>query len=129
MKILALALGAGALLLSALPVQAASSASERKPVPDARPAMLEALRAQDGQAHAVLTGPLADAITKRFAATSPVYIDVTTEKRYPQPGCSRLQVVFWQDAVLLPGADAPRRQQIAFGIDYCLDGLPPRAQE
>jgi hypothetical protein len=47
---------------------------------------------------------MADAITKRFGATSPIFIDVTTEKRYAQPGCSRLKVTFWQDGVLLPGA-------------------------
>lgn len=53
----------------------------------------------DGQAHGVLTGEMADAITRRFGATSPILIDVTTEKHYAQPGCSRLKVTFWQDGV------------------------------
>ena len=53
----------------------------RTPVPDARPLMLAALQATDGQGHGVLTGEMADAITKRFGATSPIFIDVTTEKR------------------------------------------------
>ena len=97
----------------------------RTPVPDARPLMLGALQATDGQAHGVLTGEMADAITKRFGATSPIYIDVTIEKRYAQPGCSRLKVTFWQDGVRLPGAMAPRRQTMDFGINYCLDGRPP----
>jgi hypothetical protein len=37
-------------------------------------------------------------------------------------------VLFWQDGVHLPEAKAPRRQRIEFGIDYCLDGLPPRSR-
>ena len=97
----------------------------RTPVPDARPVMRAALQANDGQAHGLLTGEMADTITQRFGATSPIYIDVTTEKRYAQPGCSRLKVTFWQDGVLLPGATAPRRQTMDFGINYCLDGRPP----
>jgi hypothetical protein len=36
----------------------------RTPVPDARPLMLAALQATDGQAHGVLTGEMADAITR-----------------------------------------------------------------
>jgi len=99
----------------------------RTPVPDARPVMLSALQASDGQAHGVLTGEMADAITKRFGATSPIYIDVSTEKRYAEPGCSRLKVTFWQEGVLLPGATAPRRQTMDFGINYCLDGRPPQS--
>ena len=99
----------------------------RTPVPDARPLMLGALQATDGQAHGVLTGEMADAITKRFGATSPIYIDISTEKRYAEPGCSRLKVTFWQDGVLLPGARTPRRQMMDFGINYCLDGRPPQS--
>ena len=99
----------------------------RTPVPDARPVMLAALQASGGQAHGVLTGEMADAITRRFGATSPIFIDVTTEKRYAQPGCSRLKVSFWQDGVRLPGALSPRRQTMDFGINYCLDGRPPKS--
>ena len=74
-----------------------------------------------------LTLYMADAITRRFGATSPILIDVTTEKHYAQPGCSRLKVTFWQDGVLLPGATTPRRQTMDFGINYCLDGRPPQS--
>jgi hypothetical protein len=114
-----------AALLTALASPVCADDMARTPVPDARPVMLAALRASDGQAHGVLTGEMADAITKRFGATSPIYLDVTTEKRYVQPGCSRLKVTFWQDGVLLPDAATPRRQTMDFGINYCLDGLPP----
>jgi hypothetical protein len=105
---------------------ALAAPQERTSVPDARPVMLAALRASDGQAHGVLAGKTADAITRRFNATSPIYIDVSTERHYQQPGCSRLKVSFWQDGVLLPGAKAPRRQTMDFSINYCLDGLPPK---
>lgn len=99
----------------------------RTPVPDARPVLLAALQAADGTAHGVLTGEVADAITKHFEATSSIYIDVTTEKRYREPGCSRLKVLFWQEGVKLPGVSAPRKQTIEFGINYCNTGLPPRS--
>ena len=113
-------------LLLALPALAA--AQQRLPVPDARPLLLAAIDAPDGRAHGLLAGPLADAITSRFRATSPIHIDVSTLRRYAQPGCSRLNVRFWQDGVHLPGAAAPRRQTVDFGIDYCRDGLPPRSR-
>lgn len=99
----------------------------RTPVSDARPVMLAAIQASNGEAHGVLTGDVANAISQRFGASSPIFIDVTTERRYQQPGCSRLKVLFWQDGVLLPGAKAPRKQTMEFGINYCLDGLPPKS--
>jgi hypothetical protein len=99
----------------------------RMPVKDARVLMVMALQAPDGQAHGTLTGESADAISQRFRANTPISIDVTTDKRYRQRGCSRLKVTFWQDGVWLPGALAPRKQSIEFGINYCLDGLPPKS--
>jgi hypothetical protein len=108
---------------------ASATAAERLPVPDARPLLLAALRAPDGQAHGHLSGELAEAIGRRFQSSTPIFIDVTTVHRYVQPGCSRLNVTFWQDGVLLPGATQAQRQTIAFGINYCLDGLPPKSLE
>jgi hypothetical protein len=102
-------------------------AAERTPVADARPLMIAAIDSPAGVAHGVLAGDMADAITRRFKATSPIYIDVSTERRYAQSGCSRLKVVFWQEGVLLPGAPAPRKQTIEMGINYCRDGLPPKS--
>jgi len=103
------------------------TAQERVAVPDARTLLLAAIDAPDGRAHGLLSGPMADAITARFKATSPVYIDVSTERRYAQPGCRRLKVSLWQDGVQLPGEPSPRRRTIDFGINYCRDGLPPRS--
>ncbi len=106
---------------------AAHAEPMRTPVPDARPVLLAALQSADGTAHGVLTGEIADAITKRFEATSPIYIDVSTERRYREPGCSRLKVLFWQEGVRLSEAKAPRKQMIEFGINYCATGLPPKS--
>ena len=122
MKSIALALAAMLYASTTL-----ADTGQRTAVPNARPVMLAALRATDGQAQGILTGDVAEAITQRFNATSPIYIDVTTERRYQQAGCSRLNVLFWQEGVLLPGAKAPRKQTMSFGINYCLDGLPPKS--
>ena len=97
----------------------------RQPVTDAAPLMRQALQAIDGKASGVLTGESANAICRRFQTQSPIHIDVRTERRYAQHGCARLKVLFWQDGVLLPGADKARRQSIEFGIDYCASGEPP----
>jgi hypothetical protein len=102
-------------------------AQDRTPVQDAKPLLIAALDAIDGQARGVLVGEVADAITQRFKGTTPIYIDVSTERRYAQAGCSRLRVRFWQDGVQLPNVPAPRRQTIDFGINYCRDGQPPKS--
>lgn len=112
----------------ALSAAAAALAQERIAVKDAKPLLIAAIHAPDGQAHGLLVGDIADAITRRFKGTTPIYIDVSTERRYAQAGCSRLNVRFWQDGVQLPGVPAPRRQTIDFGVDYCRDGQPPRSR-
>ena len=116
-----------AFLLTAWPGIGRAQVPERIPVADARPLMIAAIDSPAGTAHGVLMSAIADAITQRFQATSPVYIDVTTERRYRQAGCSRLKVSFWQEGVLLPGASRPRKQMIDMGINYCRDGMPPRS--
>ena len=115
------------ILLFVVALDCNAQAPERTPVTDPRPLMLAAIQSSAGQARGVLTGDVANAISKRFVASTPIFIDVTTERRYMQAGCSRLKVTFWQDGVLLPGAKAPRKQTIEFGINYCLDGLPPKS--
>ena len=111
----------------ALCAVAVAHAQERIAVHNARPRLIAAIESPGGQAHGVLVGDIAEAITQRFKGTTPIHIDVRTERRYAQPGCSRLQVRFWQDGVQLPGVPAPRRQTIDFGVDYCRDGQPPRS--
>ncbi len=102
-------------------------AQDRIAVHNARPLLIAAIESPGGQAHGVLVGEIADAITQRFKGTTPIHIDVSTERRYAQPGCARLKVRFWQDGVQLPGVHAARRQTIEFGVDYCRDGQPPRS--
>ena len=114
-------------LLLASALSTAASAQQRVPVENAKLLLIAAIDAPDGRAHGILTGALADAITERFKATTPIYVDVSTERRYAQEGCRRLKVRFWQDGVQLPGQPAPRRQTIDFGINYCRDGLPPKS--
>lgn len=104
-----------------------ASAQDRTRVQDARPLLMAAIDAPGGDAHGTLVGGVADSITQRFGGTSPIQIDVSTLRRYAQPGCSRLQVRFWQDGVQLPGAPAPRRQSLDFGLNYCRDGQAPRS--
>jgi hypothetical protein len=111
----------------AMSVHAAPGAIARIEVESAKPLLIKALHAENGEAHGILVGEMAEAITQRFAATSPIFIDVTTLKRYRQPGCARLNVTFWQEGVRLPETTAPRKQTVEFGIDYCLDGLPPKS--
>jgi hypothetical protein len=112
---------------AAISLAGAAVAQQRVAVPDARQLLAAAIDAPDGQAHGVLAGELADSITARFKATTPIHIDVSTLKRYAQPGCRRLNVRFWQDGVQLPGAPTPQRQTIDFGINYCRDGQPPKS--
>ena len=114
-------------LMVALMAASSAFAQSRVAVPDARQLLITAIDAPDGRAHGILTGEIADAITRRFKATTPIHVDVSTEPPYVPEACRRLKVSFWQDGVLLPGADAPRRQTIDFGINYCRDGMPPKS--
>lgn len=126
-SVMAIALSMAVWLPNPCAAQTSPSHLHRTPVKDARLLMMTALQTPEGQAHGVLVGESADAISQRFKSNTPIFIDVTTEKRYRQIGCSRLKVTFWQDGVWLPGAQAPRKQSIEFGINYCLDGLPPKS--
>lgn len=114
-------------LVAVAGISANALADERVPVQDAKQLLIAAIDTPSGETHGVLVGEIANAITQRFRGTTPIFIDVTTERRYAQAGCSRLKVRFWQDGVQLAGVPAPRRQTIDFGINYCRDGQPPRS--
>ncbi len=115
------------ILAAALGAVGVARAQQRAEVRDAKQLLIAAIDAPDGRARGVLVGEVADAITQRFQGTTPIYIDISTERRYAQAGCSRLKVTFGQDGVRLSGAPSPRRQTIDFGIDYCRDGRPPKS--
>lgn len=114
------------LALAVLSIGAHADGS-RIQVQDVRILMVAAINASDGAAHGILVGKNAEAISQRFKATTPIHIDVTTERRYQQPGCSRLKVAFSQDGLVLPGEQGPQRKTIEFGINYCRDGQPPKS--
>lgn len=122
MKMLALAF-----VLEAWSTIALAQIIDRTPVSDIRALMIAAIESPAGVASGVLIGDIAQAITRRFKAVSPIYIDVTTERRYAQAGCSRLKVLLRQEGVMLPGASAPRKETVEMGINYCRDGLPPKS--
>lgn len=104
---------------------AVAAAPARTEVREIKPLLLVAIAAPDGRAAGVLRGADADAITHRFAASSPVFVDVSTLVRYAQPGCRRLAVRVWQEGVRLNAQEAPGTKSIEFGINYCSDGRPP----
>lgn len=103
----------------------ASEATPRVAVNDPKVLMLAAIDAPDGRAAGMLTGELADAITQRFSATSALFMDVTTLARYAQDSCRRLNVRFRQEGVRLAAGQAPNKQTIDIGINYCRNGQPP----
>ena len=71
--------------------------------------------------------PIRTPVTDARPVLLAIYIDVSTVKRYRETGCSRLKVLFWQAGLKLPDVAVPRKQTIEFGINYCLDGLPPKS--
>ena len=90
----------------------------RIPVSEIKP--LLALAAERGAAHGVLTGPGADYMRRRFAAATPIEIDVATLHALPQPGCARLEVTTRQCEVLEQGKRGD--QELRWEISFCRDG-------
>ncbi|WP_426078212.1 hypothetical protein [Janthinobacterium sp. PSPC3-1] len=114
-------------VLCAALLAAAATRSDpvRTQVQDPKVLLRAAIDAPDGRAYGVLAGDIADAIGRRFTATSPLYIDVTTLARYAQEGCRRLNVRFWQEGVRIDPAAPAARQTIDMGLNYCRHGAPP----
>lgn len=105
----------------------AQSADARLPVEDIRALMVAAIDSPTGEARGVLASKDAASITQHFKASGPILVDVSTERRYQQPGCSRLKVSFSQEGLHLPGFAAPQRRTVDVGLNYCRDGNPPRS--
>lgn len=119
--------GVIAALLGALLGVGEAQEPPRTRVENPRPLLFAAIDSPAGEAHGVLAGRFAEAVTKYVHAGSPIFVDVTTERRYKQAGCSRLRVVLsWQGSVVLPGKTAPEKHETQFGINYCRDGRPPQ---
>lgn len=90
-----------------------------------RSLLVQAIDSPTGQAQATLAGSEAQAITSRFKGSTPIFVDVSTLKRYRQAGCRRLRLALWQGGVALPGASAPQQRSVWFDMNYCRDGAPP----
>ena len=104
----------GALLAAPLSAQQ----TERIPVTEIKP--LLALAAEQGSAQGVLTGPGAEDMRRRFDATTPIEIDVSTLHPLPQPGCARLEVTTRQRDVLERGKRAD--QELRWQVSFCRNG-------
>lgn len=98
---------------------------QRTRVGDLRSLLVAAINDPGGQATGELVGEISSAISQRFRSSAPLQVDVTTLRRFKQTGCSRLNVKFSQDDVLLPGASVPQARTLDIGLNYCLDGNPP----
>lgn len=92
-----------------------------------RTLLVAAIDSPTGEAHGRMTGDIAKMMSDRFRTTGPILIDITTERRYSQAGCSRLKIRFAQDSVVMPGASAPQNKTVDVGLNYCRDGMPPKS--
>ena len=97
-------------------------------VADLRPFLVAAIDAPDGRAAGTLAGPFAELLRSRGISAAPLLVEVTTLRAYREPGCKRLNVQFQQRAVRV-GDAPPIDREIAFQLNYCRDGQPPRTLE
>lgn len=95
---------------------------------DLRPFLVAAIDAPDGRAAGTLAGPFAELLRSRGISAAPLLVEVTTLRAYREPGCKRLNVQFRQSAVRV-GDPPPIDREIAFQLNYCRDGQPPRTLE
>ena len=97
-------------------------------VADLRPLLVAAIDAPDGRAAGTLAGPLAEALRMRGVSGAPLLVEVTTLASHQQTGCKRLNVRFRQRDVKI-GDAPPEDRELAFQLNYCRDGQPPRSLE
>lgn len=88
------------------------------------PLLVEAIN--KGESHATLGGPISDYMKRSNMSSEPLRVNVTTIKKFKQPGCSRLNIQFLQDNVTVPGETKPRNREIDYQLNYCVDGRPPK---
>lgn len=112
--------------LFAMSLSGAAPASQV--VADLRPLLIAAIDSSDGRSAGTLGGSLAEALRNRGISTAPLLVEVTTLRAYREPGCRRLNVRFQQREVRL-GDTPPTDRELAFQLNYCRDGRPPRSLE
>jgi hypothetical protein len=118
----------------ALPLALAFAAAAQPPdgrphFQDLREILVAAIDVPRGEARGVLVGDLATSVTRAFDASGSILLDVSTERRYRQPGCSRLKLTVSQEGVLLPGEATRRTKTVDVSLNYCRDGTPPHSLE
>lgn len=94
---------------------------DRLAVTAVKPLLL--LAVERGEAHGLLQGRGADTMHRRFAATTPIEIDVRRLHHLAQPGCDRLEVTTQQQAVLESGTR--HDTVLTYQVSYCRDGHFP----
>lgn len=113
------------MLVAALPV--ATAALERaRTEDDLRGFLLAALQSPDGRSGGVLAGRVPTLMASMFSTSAPLHVDVSTLRKYREPGCARLNVKFSQAAVVEAKDAAPSDKVFAVQLNYCLDGRPPK---
>jgi hypothetical protein len=98
-----------------------AESTPRQTVTDLKPLLARA--AAEGSARGTITGPGAQAITRRFQTDTPIEIDVRRIQRLPQPGCGRLEVTTRQRDVNQAGKRG--NQEMVYQISYCADSRFP----
>ena len=121
----ALALAAAGVLGFAGPSRDAQAAPQRMQVDNLRVLLVAAIESPSGEASGELAGDMISAISQRFQTTAPLVVDVTTVRRFKQPGCSRLNVKLAQEGVQLPQAASAQDRALEIGLNYCRDGALP----
>ncbi len=114
-------------LLAIAVVPIGVAALERAPTEDGlRGFLVTALQASDGRSGGVLTGRVPTLMASMFSTSAPLRVDVSTLRKYSEPGCARLNVKFSQAAVIAAKDAAPADKVFAVQLNYCLDGRPPK---
>jgi hypothetical protein len=93
----------------------------RTQVTEIKPLLLRAI--DQGSAHGVLVGESAAYLRQKFAASTPIEIDVRVLHALSEPGCSRLEVTTRQRDVLEKGNREDKT--FTYQVNYCRDGRFP----
>ena len=106
-------------------------AADRQAVTTVKPLLVTAL--DQGEAHGVLVGQVAQYIAQTFKSTAPIEIDVKTVRALGEPGCKRFAVTTSQDNVVDFNRERrdtkPARTAFTYQLNYCRDGRMPQAKE
>lgn len=81
----------------------------------------------EGSAKGEMDIQMQSVVSAQTKSSEPVYVEVSTIKRFAQQGCARLQYVISQDKVLhKTGELGPF--QTSWQLNICQDGSPPSGE-